>query len=305
MADAPIAYYAQPVEDSTSWVGYSYGLATVVAYLAAVAVALGTAKRESRPRVYRTAFFALIGVIGYLAVYALRTSGYLEQLVTAWDATVTVQAGWWDLSALGWMLVWLSAALLSYAPSVDVMHIRKQKRSSDEQGNSSINDAAEREALDITKNVHHWVPGHVLLNIVFNTFLFGSIALQQAYPTALWQLVAVGAVAIACLITYYILVAILVGRIPSMIGTADRKLYRAFIIFMSVFGAIAIIMPVMTACFSPAVATLQPTFSMNNVVWMSIATAFVESLLVFFAMYYFDFKHAKGGKSVKARKGTQ
>jgi hypothetical protein len=298
---APVAYNEQPVELSTKWVGYSYGLATMTVFLVLAAIALGK-RRYNRPRIYRGAFCALIGCIGFLAVYGLRipedsagTALYLDQTAAVWDGTL-VQVGYWDFAALGWLVIWLGIGLFSYAPSVEVLSDKRPKR--DEAGNALP--VSEKESLDMNENINHWVPGHVLLNVVFNVFLFGAIALQQAYPMALWYLVPVGAVAIACLIVYYIFVAYLMSLIPKKIG-AEKKIYRSYMIFVVIFGFISIIVPVIAAGLSPAVATTETTFALNTVIWMTVATALGLSIIFFAAMIYYDFVHAKSASKSSSK----
>lgn len=295
---APIAYNMQTVSDAASWASWGYAVATVLAFGITSAVALGK-RRSTRPNVYRTTFCAFIGIIGYLAVYSLRAAistsdaGYLDQTSVIWDGT-TVEAGWWDFAANGWLLLWLNIGIMSYGPPVDYLMGGKRK---DEAGNS-IMEGGERESLDMKKNVHHWAPGHVLLSIAFMTFYYGAIALQQAYPKALWQLFAPGVLGLIGLMFYYGYFAYWVAQIPKMYNLeGERKLYRSFSIFVCIFGLIAIIMPVLSAGLSPTVGTMQTTFSLNTVIWMLSATALAESILVFFAMIYFDFIHAKKDRS--------
>jgi len=299
---APTAYNAQSVEVLTDWFGWSFGMATVVSFLVVAAVALGR-KRENRPRIYRSTFCAVVASLGIIAVYSLRIPEYLEQTATVWDGT-DVQAGYWDFAALGWAVLWLSAGFLSYAPSGDVLDAKKRGKSTDENGNP-ISGVAEKEDLSMKDNVNHWAPGHVLFSFGLNALIFGGIALQQAYPLSLWYLFPAGAIAILALIAYYIVVGYVVSSIPKKLKEAsqavDQKLYRSYIIFLVLFAIIAITMPVIAAGLSPTIATLQTTFALNTVIWMTISTYFSLCILLFAAMYYYDFVHAKG-KTAKSKR---
>jgi len=306
MADTPIAFNQQVIDPTTAWVCFGFGAAGFAAFLLLAAISLSR-RKGNRPRTYRSTFLATIAFLLISGFYAIRSYGYVNQTVIAWDSSTAIQGGGWDFGVNGLALVFLGVLIKSYAPSGDVLDMKKKSNKQDEGGNPESSAVINKESEDLafSKNVHHWVPGHALLGGIFAAGVFAALALQQGFPFALIPIYCVGFVALVALVAYYAIIVMIVGSIPGKIAASgtdkknkksETRVYRALMAFLLTFMIVSISGMIVAAGISPAVATLQTTFSINASSWVMMGTTTLCGLIAFFAVLYFDFWHEESGK---------
>jgi len=299
MADTPIAFNQQPIDPTTAWVSFGFAAGGWVAFLLLSAIAMSK-KRINRPRTYRSVFLASLAYLLVAGFYAIRSYGYVNQTVIAWDSPLAIQSGGWDFAVNGFALVLLGILVTSYAPSGDILDVKKQPRDSSGNPTSSNIVNTESEHLNFSKNLHHWVPGHALLGAVFAFAVFGALALQQAFPFALIPIYSVGFVGFVALFAYYVCVIMIVGSIPAKIEVSgsdkkskksETRVYRVLMGYVLAFWIVSVAGMIIAAGFSPAVASLQTTYSINASSWIMMGTVTFCGIIAFFSVLYFDFIH--------------
>jgi hypothetical protein len=308
-AQAPIPFPQQTLPTTTGLAGVIVS-AFFVTFIAVICIVAFARNWSSRPRCWRTLYMSLIGMGPFSAVTMLRQYGYLAQTAAVWDpADGLVQVMYWDFAAAGWAIGFIAAALNSYIPERNLipkaaMHRKSNsgdREESSEQGTDKLSRAALIKDVDIFVNTTSHVTGGGWIIGVMTFFMYGAGAFQQAFPLTLWGFFGAGAFFWVGSFIYYAWVLVGIGRSPAYLNDlqkltkndsnfkqARKTGYAGVFVIILIFSIVSLIIPWFAAGFSPAVATDEPTYSLNAAYGILLTAVFFAAAMAIIASLFLD-----------------